>query len=74
MKKNLENLSIEMKSWLALQVELKDLEENPKDFGETTTEITKDYLYNLSDEDIESLFELYMENGLIDIDSINIEE
>ena len=68
MKKNLENLSIEEKSWLALQVELKDLEENPKDFGETTTEITKDYLYNLSDEEIEDLFELYMENGLINIE------
>ena len=68
MKKNLENLSIEEKSFLALQVELKDLEENPKDFGETTTEITKDYLYNLSDEDIEDLFELYMENGLINIE------
>ena len=68
MKKNLENLSIEEKSWLALQVELKDLEENPKDFGETTTEITKDYLYNLSDEEIEDLFELYVENGLINIE------
>lgn len=68
MNKNFELLSIEEKSWLALQVELKDLEENPKDFGETTTEITKDYLCNLSDEEIEDLFELYMENGLINIE------
>lgn len=68
MNKNYENLSIEEKSWLALQVELKDLKENPKDFGETTTEITKDYLYNLSDEEIEDLFELYVENGLINIE------
>ena len=68
MKKNLENLSIEEKAWRCLQIELKDMEENPKDFGETTTEIKKDYLYNLSDEDIEDLFELYMENGLINIE------
>ena len=67
MNKNYENLSIEEKSWLAFRVEMKDLEENPKDFGETTTEITKDYLY-MSDEDIEELFELYVENGLIDIE------
>lgn len=55
------NLSIEEKAWRCLQIELKDLEENPKDFGETTTEITKDYLY-MSDEEIEDLFELYEEN------------
>ena len=58
----LENLSIEEKAWRCLQIELKDLEENPKDFGETTTEITKDYLY-MSDEEIEDLYELYEENG-----------
>ena len=62
------NLSIEEKAWRCLQIELKDMEKNRKDFGETTTEITKDYLYNLSDEDIEDLFELYMENGLINIE------
>ena len=61
MKKNLENLSIEEKAWRCLQIELKDLEENPKDFGEITTEIIKDYLY-MSDEEIEDLFELYEEN------------
>lgn len=61
------NLSIEEKAWRCMRIELKDLEENPKDFGETTTEITKDYLY-MSDEDIEDLFELYMENGLINIE------
>lgn len=55
------NLSIEEKAWRCMQIELKDLEENPKDFGETTTEITKDYLY-MSDEEIEDLFELYEEN------------
>ena len=37
MKKNLENLSIEEKAWRCLQIELKDMEENPKDFGETST-------------------------------------
>ena len=58
----LENLSIEKKAWECLQVELKDMEENPKDFGETTTQITKDYLY-MSDEEIEDLYELYEENG-----------
>ena len=57
------NLSIEEKAWRCMRIELKCLEENPKDFGETTTEITKDYLYNLSDEEIEDLFELYEENG-----------
>ena len=62
MKKNLENLSIEEKAWECLQIELKDMEENPKDFGETTTQITKDYLY-MSDEEIEDLYELYEENG-----------
>ena len=62
MKKNLENLSIEEKAWRCLQIELKDMEENPKDFGETTTQITKDYLY-MSDEEIEDLYELYEENG-----------
>lgn len=61
MKKNLENLSIEEKAFRCMQIELKDMEENPKDFGETTTEITKDYLY-MSDEEIEDLFELYEEN------------
>ena len=61
MKKNLENLSIEEKAWRCLQIELKDMEENPKDFGETTTQITKDYLY-MSDEEIEDLYELYEEN------------
>ena len=55
------NLSIEEKAWRCLQIELKDMEENPKDFGETTTEITKDYLY-MSDEEIEDLYELYEEN------------
>ena len=55
------NLSIEEKAWRCLQIELKDMEENPKDFGETTTEITKD-LYNMSDEEIEDLYELYEEN------------
>ena len=58
----LENLSIEEKAWRCLQIELKDMEENPKDFGETTTQITKDYLY-MSDEEIEDLYELYEENG-----------
>ena len=67
MKKNLENLSIEEKAWECMRIELKDIEENPKDFGETTTEIKKDYLY-MSDEDIEDLFELYVENGLINIE------
>ena len=62
MKKNYENLSIEEKAWECLQIELKDMEENPKDFGETTTQITKDYLY-MSDEEIEDLYELYEENG-----------
>ena len=61
MKKNLENLSIEEKAWRCLQIELKDMEENPKDFGETSTQITKDYLY-MSDEEIEDLYELYEEN------------
>ena len=56
------NLSIEEKAWECLQIELKDMEENPKDFGETTTLITKDYLY-MSDEEIEDLYELYEENG-----------
>ena len=56
------NLSIEEKAWECMQVELKDIEENPKDFGETTTQITKDYLY-MSDEEIEDLYELYEENG-----------
>ena len=56
------NLSIEEKAWKCMRIELKDIEENPKDFGETTTEITKDYLY-MSDEDIEDLYELYEENG-----------
>ena len=62
MKKNLENLSIEEKAWECMKVEFKDYRENPKDFGETTTEITKDYLY-MSDEEIEDLYELYEENG-----------
>ena len=62
------NLSIEEKAWECMQVEFKDYRKNPKAFGETTTEITKDYLYNLSDEDIEDLFELYVENGLINIE------
>mgnify|MGYP003416309484 CR=1 FL=1 len=56
------NLSIEEKAWRCLQIELKDMEENPKDFGETTTQITKDYLY-MSDEEIEDLYEFYEENG-----------
>ena len=56
------NLSIEEKAWECMQVELKDIEENPKDFGETTTQINKDYLY-MSDEEIEDLYELYEENG-----------
>ena len=56
------NLSIEEKAWRCMRIELKDIEENPKDFGETTTEITKDYLY-MSDEEIEDLYELYEENG-----------
>ena len=56
------NLSIEEKAWECIRIELKDIEENPKDFGETTTEITKDYLY-MSDEEIEDLYELYEENG-----------
>ena len=55
------NLSIEEKAWECLQIELKDMEENPKDFGETSTQITKDYLY-MSDEEIEDLYELYEEN------------
>ena len=58
----LENLSIEEKAWRCLQIELKDMEKNPKDFGETSNQITKDYLYNLSDEEIEDLYELYEEN------------
>ena len=56
------NLSIEEKAWRCMRIELKDMEENPKDFGETTTQITKDYLY-MSDEEIEDLYELYEENG-----------
>ena len=56
------NLSIEEKAWRCMRIELKDIEENPKDFGETTTQITKDYLY-MSDEEIEDLYELYEENG-----------
>ena len=56
------NLSIEEKAWECLQIELKDMEENPKDFGETSSQITKDYLY-MSDEEIEDLYELYEENG-----------
>ena len=56
------NLSIEEKAWECMRIELKDIEENPKDFGETTTQITKDYLY-MSDEEIEDLYELYEENG-----------
>ena len=67
MKKNLEHLSIEKKAWECLQVELKDLEKNPKDFGETSTQIVCDYL-RMDDEDVEDLFELYMENGLINIE------
>ena len=55
------NLSIEEKAWECLQIELKDMEENPKDFGETSSQITKDYLY-MSDEEIEDLYELYEEN------------
>lgn len=55
------NLSIEEKAWRCLQIELKDMEENPKDFGETSSQITKDYLY-MSDEEIEDLYELYEEN------------
>ena len=58
MKKNLENLSIEEKSWLALQVELKDLEENPKDFGMSKDEIVKQYLYG-DDSFILDMWELY---------------
>ena len=61
------NLSIEEKAWECLQIELKDMEENPKDFGETNTQIVCDYL-RMDDEDIEDLFELYMENGLINIE------
>ena len=61
MKKNLENLSIEEKAWECMQVEYKEYRENPKDFGETSTQITKDYLY-MSDEEIEDLYELYEEN------------
>ena len=56
------NLSIEEKAWECMQVEYKEYRENPKDFGETTTQITKDYLY-MSDEEIEDLYELYEENG-----------
>ena len=56
------NLSIEEKAWRCLQIELKDMEENPKDFGEISSQITKDYLY-MSDEEIEDLYELYEENG-----------
>ena len=44
----LENLSIEEKAWECMRIELKDMEENPKDFGETTTQITKDYLEMIS--------------------------
>ena len=58
----LENLSIEEKAWECMRVEYKEYRENPKDFGETTTQITKDYLY-MSDEEIEDLYELYEENG-----------
>ena len=57
----LENLSIEEKAWRCMRIELKDMEENPKDFGETSSQITKDYLY-MSDEEIEDLYELYEEN------------
>ena len=56
------NLSIEDMAFECMMVELNDLEKNPKDFGETTTQITKDYLY-MSDEEIEDLYELYEENG-----------
>ena len=38
------------------------MEENPKDFGETSTQIVCDYL-KMDDEDVEDLFELYEENG-----------
>ena len=55
------NLSIEDMAFECMMVELNDLEKNPKDFGETTTQITKDYLY-MSDEEIEELYELYEEN------------
>ena len=48
MKKNLENLSIEEKAWRCLQIELKDMEENPKDFGETTTQISLLYPHRSS--------------------------
>ena len=58
----LENLSIEEKAWECMRVEYKEYRENPKDFGETTTEITKDYLY-MSAEEMEDLYELYEENG-----------
>ena len=61
MKKNLENLSIEEKAWECMRVEYKEYRENPKDFGETSSQITKDYLY-MSDEEIEDLYELYEEN------------
>ena len=67
MKKNLENLSIEEKAWRCMRIELKDMEENPKDFGETSTQIVCDYL-RMDDEEIEDLFELYIENGLINIE------
>ena len=61
------NLSIGEKAWECLQIELKDMEENPKDFGETSTQIVCDYL-RMDDSFIEDLFELYVENGLIDIE------
>ena len=67
MKKNLENLSIEEKAWECMRVEYKEYRENPKDFGETSTQIVCDYL-RMDDEDVEDLFELYMENGLINIE------
>ena len=61
------NLSIEEKAWECMQVEFKDYRKNPKDFGETSTQIVCDYL-RMDDEDVEDLFELYVENGLINIE------
>ena len=52
------NLSIEEKCWECMQVELKDLKENPKDFGMNEEQIVKQYLYG-DDSFILDMWELY---------------
>ena len=46
---------------------VEEVENTIKDFGETSTQIVCDYL-RMDDEDVEDLFELYVENGLINIE------